>query len=193
MIRKQVGARPTAKRRSVRRIGLGFAESGTHENMIIYINGSINAGKSTVASLLARTLPNTINIEVDSLRDFAHCLTLEEVIPFCVEDTATLTRSWVQRGFNVVIGWPISEEDYSHFIHLLGDCPTPVFALTLAPRLEVALTKRGDRKLTDWEYSRIQFHYSKGTAAPSFGVIIDNSDQTPEQTVQETMNSINHI
>ena len=110
-----------------------------------------------------------------------------------MEDTATLTRSWVQRGFNVVIGWPISDQDYSHFIHLLGDCPTPVFAFTLAPRLEVALTNRGERELTDWQYKRIQFHYAEGIASPSFGVLIDNSDQTPDQTVQTIMNAINRV
>jgi hypothetical protein len=92
-----------------------------------------------------------------------------------------------------VIGWPISDQDYSHFIHLLGDCPTPVFAFTLAPRLEVALTNRGERELTDWQYKRIQFHYAEGIASPSFGVLIDNSDQTPDQTVQTIMNAINRV
>jgi hypothetical protein len=172
---------------------LGLADGNSHENMIIYINGSINAGKSTVASLLARTLPNTIHIEVDSLRNFARCLTLEEAIPFCLEDTAFLTRNWAERKFNVVIDWLISEEDYCRFIHLLGDCPAPVFAFTLAPRLEIALTNRGERELTDREYNRIQFHYSRGIASPAFGTVIDNSDQTPEQTVQEIMNVINQI
>ena len=158
--------------------------------MIVYINGSINAGKSTVAALLARTMPKMINIEVDALRDFAQCLTLEEAIPFCVEDTARLTRSWAERGFDVVIGWPISEPTYRRFLHLLGDCPAPVFTFTLAPRLEVALTNRGQRELTEWEYHRIQYHYARGIAAPSFGIVIDNSDQTPEQTVQEIIKAI---
>jgi hypothetical protein len=37
--------------------------------MIIFISGSINAGKSTIAKLLAKQLPNTALMEVDALRE----------------------------------------------------------------------------------------------------------------------------
>lgn len=38
--------------------------------MIIFLNGSKNSGKSTVAKILQDKLPNTAHVEVDNLRDF---------------------------------------------------------------------------------------------------------------------------
>ncbi len=38
--------------------------------MIIFINGSINAGKTTIAKILAEKIPQTANVEIDELRNF---------------------------------------------------------------------------------------------------------------------------
>lgn len=37
--------------------------------MIIFINGSINSGKTTVAKILAREFSNIALVEIDSLRE----------------------------------------------------------------------------------------------------------------------------
>ena len=60
----------------------------------------------------------------------------------------------------------------------------------LAPRLEVAQSKRGDRVLTDWEVQRIKHHYDTGIATPKFGYIIDNSDLSIDETVQHILGEI---
>ena len=75
--------------------------------MIIWIDDSINAGKTTVAKRLASRFPKALHIEIDDLRHFADCLTLDEVIPFCVEDAASLTSTWIEQSFNVVLSWPV--------------------------------------------------------------------------------------
>lgn len=110
--------------------------------MVIYLNGSIYSGKSTVAKLFAGRL-RTVQIEVDDLSNFASCLTLEEAIPFCLEDALALTRRWVGRGFNVVVSWPISEPDHRRFVQGLGDAGVPAHTFTLGPLLGAALSNRG--------------------------------------------------
>lgn len=37
--------------------------------MLIFINGSVNAGKTTIAKILAKKLSNTAVVEIDSLRE----------------------------------------------------------------------------------------------------------------------------
>jgi hypothetical protein len=153
--------------------------------MVIYLNGSINSGKTTVAKLLASRLPRTVHIEVDDLRNFAACLSLEEAIPFCLEDALALTRGWVGRGFNVVVSWPISEPDHQRFVQGLGNTGVPIYTFTLGPPLEVALSDRGGRSLSVRERERVAQMYAAGMPEPSFGVVIDNSGQSPEETAEE--------
>ena len=58
------------------------------------------------------------------------------------------------------------------------------------PKLEVSLKDRGDRKLDDWERERIKYHYKVGINNPSFGIIIETSEQTPQQTAEEILKLI---
>ena len=151
--------------------------------MLIYLNGSINAGKSTVGRLLAAHLPRTVHIEVDELRHFADCLSLNEVCLYCLEDTVVLSKNWIKRGFNVVVSWPISEEDHAHLCRELVDLGCPIHTFTLRPRLDIALADRGERRLTPREKARIQEQYRSMHIDPGIGTIIDNSDISPEETV----------
>ena len=151
--------------------------------MVIYINGSINSGKSTIGRLLARSLPSTIHIEVDDLRHFADCLSLDEAIPFCHEDTMTQTRSWLSRGFNVVVTWPVSERMYVDFKRESERIGRPIHMVTLRPSLDIALSDRGLRQLSDGERVRIREQYRSPHIDPGLGTVIDNSRQSPEETL----------
>jgi hypothetical protein len=158
--------------------------------MIIYLNGSINSGKSTVAKLLISRISNTVHIEVDHLRNFAGCLALEEAIPFCLEDAITLTKRWVKRGFNVVVSWPISEQNHLRFVQALAETDSPFYTFTLSPQLDIVLSNRGRRMLTKWECNRIAHLHAIGIHNPSFGVVIDNSNQSPKETTDEIVTAV---
>ncbi|MDE2889482.1 MAG: AAA family ATPase [Gemmatimonadota bacterium] len=151
--------------------------------ILVYINGSINSGKSTVGSLLAKNLPGTVHIEVDELRQFADCLSLAEACPYCLEDAATLARNWLSRGFNVVVTWPISHCDYAVFERVAADAGVSIYAFTLRPALEVAMSDRDQRQLTERERARIREQYRSSHIDPGIGTVIDNSDQTPAETL----------
>jgi len=45
--------------------------------MIIFINGSINAGKSTVAKMLAEKIPNTALVEIDVFHEMIEWMPID--------------------------------------------------------------------------------------------------------------------
>jgi len=160
--------------------------------MIIFINGSINAGKSTVAKILAGELENTALLEIDSLRDMIGWMPIEQAIPINLENAILLIKNFSKRGLNVIIPYPLSQKNYDYVMGSLNELETKIHIFTLAPRLEKALTNRGNRELDDWERQRINHHYNIGIHNPSFGEIIDNSDQTPKETAEQILIKIDH-
>jgi hypothetical protein len=153
------------------------------EFMIIFINGSINSGKSTVSDALVKKLPNTALIEIDSLRDMIGWMPLMESIPINLENAVSVIRNFVKRNLNVIVAYPLSQKNYDYLVENLKDLNSKIYAFTLSPKLEKVLTNRGTRNLTDWEKGRIPQQYEKGIHNPSFGKIIDTSEQTVEETV----------
>jgi len=154
--------------------------------MIIFLNGSINSGKSTIAKLLAEKLGNSAILEIDSLRAFIDWMPLDQSIPINLENAVAVAKVFVKNNLNVIIPYPLDKENYNYLVSELNE----LHVFTLSPRLEVALQDRGTRKLTDWEKERIKYHYSIGINNPDFGTIIDNSDETEEQTVNKILSKI---
>jgi adenylate kinase family enzyme len=158
--------------------------------MIIFINGSINSGKSTVSKLLVKELPTTALIEIDAFHEMIEWMPIDEAITLNLENALTVIRNFLYKGLNIIVPYPLSQKNYDYFITGLKNEDTQTYVFTLAPRLEKTLTNRGTRELTDWERKRIQHHYDIGIHKPNFGEIIDNSDQTPEETVKIILSKI---
>lgn len=158
--------------------------------MIIFINGSINSGKSTISKLLQERLSKTAIVEIDSLRSFIDWMPLEEAIPINLRNAVSVIMNFVQEELNVIIPYPLSQENYEYFSKELKSLDQEIIFITLSPKLEKALENRGNRQLDSWEKQRIKHHYDIGIHQPKFGIIIDNSDQSPEQTVEEIMQKL---
>ena len=154
--------------------------------MIIFLSGSINSGKTTIAALLKNEFPRTAHIEVDSIHDMYHWMPLDEAIPLNLKNTLSLTMNLIKEDMNVIISYPLSRNEYEFFNKHL---PLEVqrFFFTLNPRLDYALTNRGSRELIEWETERIKHHYSTGVNNPGFGITIDNTMQTPEETLSDIL------
>ncbi len=155
--------------------------------MILFISGSINSGKSTVAQMLADRMRRTAVIEIDQLRRFIEWMPLEEAIPINLENTCLLIKNLVHHKMNVVVPYPLSQRNYEYIQSNLQDIAVPIFFYTLNPALEGVLLNRGQRTLTNWERQRIKHHYKTGMNQPQFGITIDNTKQTPAETVDEIM------
>ncbi len=158
--------------------------------MIIFLNGSINAGKSTVAKLLVKELPNTALVEIDVFHEMISWMPIEQSIPLNLENAVSVITNFVKRKLNVIIPYPLSQKNYDYLMENLNDLNTAIHIFTLEPQLEKVLTNRGTRELNDWEKKRIKHHYNIGIQNPTFGEIIDNSDQSPEETAQAILEKL---
>lgn len=111
---------------------------------------------------------------------------IEDAIPLNLKNTLSLTLNFLAQDINVIITYPLSKTEYEFFNQNL---PLEVqrFFFTLNPRLDHALSNRGSRKLTEWEIERIKYHYSTGINNPGFGITIDNTMQSPEETLGDML------
>lgn len=157
--------------------------------MIIWLNGTVNSGKTTVSKLLAQKIENTAHIEVDKLREFIEFMPLsDEVIEISLSNAISVAKNFIAKGLNVIISYPISMNNYEKIIRELAGQDNKIVVITLNPRIEAVLKNRGSRELNAWETERIKHHYSVGLNTPKFpSIIIDNSDQSPEETVDEIL------
>lgn len=155
--------------------------------MLIFISGSINSGKTTTAKALAEKLGAAL-VNVDDLNDQIPNFNLATDLDKSMDLAIQTINRLAGEGKDVVANYVVRTEDY---VRLKTEIKTqPQIIVTLAPRIEVAQSKRGDRELTAWEVSRIKYHYDTGIASPKFGYIIDNSELTIAETVDEILKLI---
>lgn len=154
--------------------------------MIIFLSGSINSGKTTIAGLLKKEFPRIAHIEVDTIHDMYGWMPLEDAIPLNLQNTLSLTLNLIKEDIDVIITYPLNKNEYEFFNKNL---PLEVdrFFFTLNPMLEYALTNRGSRELSELEIERVKHHYQTGINNPDFGIIIDNSAHTPLDTMNEIL------
>lgn len=151
---------------------------------LIVISGSINSGKTTVSRLLTSALENTAYVHGDSLRHFVSWLPLEEAAPLTVSNIIAVSATFLRAGLNVLVDYPLAKAEYGKLTGALLPHASAVHAFVLSPRLEVAQSVRNERSLSDWEVTRIGQHYATGMHNPGYGLVIDNSEQTPEETAR---------
>lgn len=147
---------------------------------VIVINGSINAGKTSVAKAMAEQVPHSAFIDGDEMGNQEAALdrwipsVLKEICDYCTKNAMLFE--------NIFIAFPLRQED---FTHLYSRLDTKLICITLSPFMDVALSERGGRKLEEKEKQRIREMYAQGYHCRQFSALIhDNSHETLEQTVQ---------
>lgn len=148
--------------------------------MLVFISGSINSGKTTTAKALAEKLGAAF-LEVDDLNDTIPNFNLATDLDKSMDLAIKTINEYAAKGKDVVANYVVRQKDFDRFALEIETQPQTV--ITLAPRLEVAQSKRGDRELSAWEVARIKYHYDTGIATPKFGYILDNSELTIDETV----------
>ena len=154
--------------------------------MIIFINGSINSGKSVTGKLLAEKL-NFEFIEFDDIRHTMSELKIDEALPMVFEKGIKILNNLIENNKSAVVAYPLSQADYNLLKNELLETPR---VFTLSPSLEVVLKDRGDRKLDGKERERIKHHYKIGINNPKFGEIIDNSNLSIDKVVDKMLELI---
>lgn len=155
--------------------------------MLIFISGSINSGKTTTSKALAEKL-GAVFINVDDLNDTIPNFNLATDLDKSMDLTIKEINANLSKGKNVVANYVLRQKDFDRLGKEINVADR--YIITLAPRLEVAQGKRGERTLTDWEVQRVRHHYDTGVATPNFGHIIDNSDLSIAGTVDKILELI---
>ena len=158
--------------------------------MIIFINGNMNAGKTTVAEILKKQIEKPAIVEIDELGSFISWMPIEEMVPINWENALLVIKNLVKYSFNVIVPYPISQKNFELITNDLKDVGTDVFFVNLNPPLGALVTNRGDRPLSREEIDRINVLHENKIAEHEFGIIIDNSKQTPGETTSEILEYI---
>ena len=147
---------------------------------LIFVNGSMNSGKTTTTRSLSKRL-NAGFSDMDDIRDkYAH-LQLTDAIPTVLREAARLINVSIDTGQSIVACYVLSESDYLEFNTQLDDFAK--FFYTLSPDIESVTTQRGSREISALEISRIKHHYEIGVNRPSFGKIIDSTHMVVDDVV----------
>jgi cytidylate kinase len=155
--------------------------------MLVFISGSINSGKTTTSKALAKTLGAEF-VNVDDLNDTIPNFNLATDLDKSMDLAIKTINDYSKQGKDVVANYVVRQKDFDRFENEIETQPQIV--ITLAPRLEVAQSKRSDRELSEWEVSRVKHHYDIGIASSKFGYIIDNSVLSIDETVDSILNII---
>lgn len=115
---------------------------------------------------------------------------INQAVPINLENAVTVIKNFVNHVFNVVAPYPLSKKNYEYLKSCLKNLSQSIYVFTLNSAIDKALLNRGERELINWEKERIKYHYKIGINNPDFGVVIDNSIQAPEQTVEEILKQI---
>ena len=126
--------------------------------MIIFINGPINSGKSTVAKKLAAKFDKPALVEGDNLGAFIEWMNIDEAVPINLENLVSVIRNLSQHAFTIIAVYPLSESNYTFVIKELTDLKETIHVITLSPNIDKTLSDTADRKLTDLERARIRLH-----------------------------------
>lgn len=161
--------------------------------MIIFLNGSINAGKSTIAKILAKNIANTALLEIDVFHEMVKWMPIDQAVSLNLENAVSIILNFAKRNLNVIVPYPLSQKNYEYMTDNLKEINAKIYFFTLAPKLEKVLTNRGTRELADKEKDRIKHHYDIGIQNPKFGEKIDNSDQTPQETADYILSKIHEL
>lgn len=166
---------------------------------IININGPINSGKSTTSKLLQPKLPDSTFIEVDDLmtdeEESSLGLGREEGWEERLKrlDKIIIQEKELRRYKNIVFAYPMTDNLHRRW-KLWEDDNTKLICITLSPEFEICLQNRGTRLISEDEKIRIKEMYDAGYHTSRFAdLIIDNSHQTPLETVQIILRYLNKI
>lgn len=165
--------------------------------IIININGPINSGKTTIAKILAKKLRNSLFVEIDDLLNDAEQTQLKlgffDGISLRLDRFDKILDEAIsnQKLDYIIFAFPMDKGNYTRWKNIINN--RAVFkAVTLSPSIEKCLTDRGTRHLTNWEKDRIKIMYQENYHRPDeTNLIIDNSNQTPEETTANILNYLN--
>lgn len=164
--------------------------------MIIFLNGSKDAGKTTTARLLQQWDERIAVVEPDVFFSFLppH-LPLDTQAPHCIRMSADAARYLDRQGYIVLIAYPLTDSDYARHRTSLADAVAGELpCITLAPGRDALIRRLGlEHDMSNegtFRRACIEAHYrdrASGVSVIHTGysdVRIDTDGHTPEETAR---------
>ncbi|WP_406137404.1 AAA family ATPase [Streptomyces anulatus] len=169
---------------------------------VVLITGVMAAGKSTVAQLLAESLPRAVHVRGDVFRRMivsGHA----EMTPDEAEEarnqldlrqriSALVADAYADDGWTAVVQDIVLGEDLPRYIGRVRTRPLHVVVLAPSPgtvrEREEARAKTG---YGEWTVDVFDAYLRSGT--PRIGLWLDTSGQTPEETVSAILDGLHGV
>ena len=161
------------------------------------ITGLMACGKSTVSDLLAKSLKKCVHLRGDVFRKMIVSGS-EDMSDSPSEDairqlhlryklTADSAKSYFEDGFSVVIQDNYYGDELNRMLSYLHTYPVEV--IVLCPNVEVIKERELHRGKTGYVGFTVEALYNTFMqTTPKIGFWLDNSNQTPQQTVETILN-----
>ena len=176
-----------------------------YQPALIVVTGIMAAGKSTIAHLLAQRFERGVHIEADVLQrmivsggawvsqpgepagEEAQQLRLR------LKNMCLLGRSFFEAGFTVVLDDIIMGDRWHHLQEELSGLPFSL--VVLAPHVDVVAQQRDLNRLKGPQGPQgytwaVYLDHALRTTMAGIGLWIDTSEQTPEETVEQILQSL---
>jgi chloramphenicol 3-O-phosphotransferase len=163
---------------------------------IIVVTGIMASGKSTVSQLLAERFERGVHVRGDVFRRMV-VSGRAEMSPDPSEEAmrqlrlryrlaAATAEAYCEAGFQVVVQDNYIGQALGEFVDMIRHRPLYVVALCPSPEI-VAGREAGRAKTGYGAFSVESFYRLFHEETPKIGLWLDNSEQTPEETVSEIL------
>ena len=149
--------------------------------MVIWLNGTVGAGKSAVGQALAAILPGATYVDGDDHAGPSH---LPHVLRWRVAlDVLLRLVACPGRAKVLVVAYPLRGPDHARLRAACGRARRTLIVATLAPPLTMTLRGRGERKLDAGESARVREMRSEGYHCRRFAAFtLSNTRPPPAHT-----------
>ncbi|GER91221.1 hypothetical protein KDW_53830 [Dictyobacter vulcani] len=171
---------------------------------IIVVTGIMAAGKSTIAHLLAQRFQRGVHIEADMLQRMIvaggkwvsqrdpgepHGEAAQQ-LRLRLKNMCLLGKSFFEAGFIVVLDDIILGDRWQHLQEELNGVPFSL--VVLAPHVDIVTQQRDRQRSKPARGSAWATYLDRElrTSMAGIGLWIDNTEQTPEETVTEILQSL---
>ena len=132
---------------------------------------------------MSRLVPGSLYIDGDDLAP--HDLPNAVRWSAAVDLIGLATLRIAQAGLHLFVAYPVDDTSWEKIKAPLQAAGYDVCCVTLAPPLEIALSERSGRQLSEWERARIPVMYDEGYHYPPFAnLVIDNSDEGASESAR---------
>ncbi|MET8843798.1 AAA family ATPase [Streptomyces rubiginosohelvolus] len=166
---------------------------------VVLITGVMAAGKSTVAQLLAESLPRAVHVRGDVFRRMI-VSGRAEMAPDEAEEarrqldlrqriSAQVADAYADDGWTAVVQDIVLGEDLPRYVDRVRT--RPLHVVVLAPSPETVREREEGRGKTGygaWTVEAFDAYLRSGT--PRIGLWLDTSGQTPEETVSAILDGL---